>query len=470
MKLIKSEKLEKSMHELQFSIDAETFKAACAQVFKREGKKYNVPGFRKGKAPRALIEKMYGAEVFSYDAINDLFPAAYEAALAEAGVEAVGRPDVSVESADETNGVVLTVKVAEKPEVKVSGYTGLAVDRVVKKVADAEVDAEVARMQERNARECTREDAAQNGDIADLDFEGFVDGVAFEGGKAEHYKLTLGSGSFIPGFEDQCVGHKAGEEFDVNVKFPEEYQAAELAGKDATFKIKLHEVKYKELPELDDEFAKDVSEYDTLDELKTSIRKGQQEQLDKQAELDVENALVDQVIESMEAEIPQAMYETRMDEMVNDFAFRVEQQGLKLDTYLQYMGQTMEQFRQSFMPQAEKQVKIRLALEAVAKAESIAANEEEVEAEIKRIADMYKMDEEQVKNAVNMDDLKKDLAVTKAIDFIKEKAVITEKAAEDAAAEEEQAAEKASQKTTRRKSAKKAEEEEEKAEEEKSEE
>ena len=425
MNFIKCEKLEKSMAELQFSIDAEAFKKAVADVFKKEGKKYAVPGFRKGKAPRSLIEKMYGADVFTYDAINELFPEAFEAAVKEAGVEPVGRPEVSVDSANETEGVTLTVKVAVKPEVKVGNYNGLTVEKTVHTVTDEAVDAELKRVQE-----LTREGAAENGDIVDIDFEGFVDGVAFEGGKAEHYSLTLGSGSFIPGFEDQIVGHSAGEEFDVNVTFPTEYQAAELAGKAAVFKIKLHEVKYKELPALDDELAKDVSEYDTLDEFKASIRKNNQEQLDKQDDLAVENALVDQVIESMEGEIPQAMYETRMDEMVNDFAFRVEQQGLRLQDYLKYMGQTMEQFRASFMPQAEKQVKIRLALEAVAAAENIEASEDEVNAEIKRIADQYKMEEKKVRELVNVEDLKKDLAINKAIDFIKSHANVTEKAAE----------------------------------------
>ena len=438
MKFIKCEKLEKSMAELQFSIDAEAFKAAVADVFKKEGKKYAVPGFRKGKAPRALIEKMYGADVFTYDAINELFPEAFEAAVKEAGVEPVGRPEVTVDSADETNGVTLTVKVAVKPEVKVGSYNGLTVEKTVHTVSDEAVEAELKRVQERNARELTREGAAENGDIADIDFEGFVDGVAFEGGKAENYSLTLGSGSFIPGFEDQIVGHSAGEEFDVNVTFPTEYQAAELAGKAAVFKIKLHEVKYKELPALDDELAKDCSEYDTLDEFKASIRKNNQEQLDKQDDLAVENALVDQVIESMEGEIPQAMYDARMDEMVNDFAFRVEQQGLRLEDYLKYMGQTMEQFRASFMPQAEKQVKIRLALEAVAAAENIEASEDDVSAEIKRIADQYKMEEDKVRELVNVEDLKKDLAVNKAIDFIKSHANVVEKAAE---AEKTEAAE-----------------------------
>ena len=438
MKFIKCEKLEKSMAEIQFSIDAEAFKVAVADVFKKEGKKYTVPGFRKGKAPRSLIEKMYGADVFTYDAINELFPAAYEDAVKEAGIEPVGRPEVTVDAASETEGVTLTVKVAVKPEVKIGSYNGLNVEKTVHTVDEAAVDAELKRVQERNARELTREGAAENGDIVDIDFEGFVDGVAFEGGKAEHYSLTLGSGSFIPGFEDQIVGHAAGEEFDVNVSFPEQYQAAELAGKPAVFKIKLHEVKYKELPALDDELAKDCSEYDTLEAFKESIRKSNQEQLDKQDDLAVENALVDQVIDGMEAEIPQAMYESRMDEMVNDFAFRVEQQGLRLEDYLKYMGQSMEQFRASFMPQAEKQVKIGLALEAVAAAEHIEASEADVNAEIKRIADQYKMEEDKVRELINVEDLKKDLARTKAIDFIKSHANITEKAAEAAKTEDAQ--------------------------------
>ena len=430
MNLISCEKLEKSMVELQFSIDAETFKAAVNNAFKREGKKYAIPGFRKGKAPRHMIEKMYGSDIFHYDAVNDLFPEAYEAAVKEAKIDVVGRPDPEVVSMSEADGVVLKVKVAVKPEVELGEYAGLTVTKEAKNVNEADVDAEVKRMQDRNGRLLTREGAAENGDTVDIDFEGFVDGKAFEGGKAEHYSLVLGSGSFIPGFEDQVVGHSAGEEFDVNVTFPTEYQAAELAGKAAVFKIKLHEVKYKELPALDDELAKDCSEYDTLDEFKASIRKNNQEQLDKQDDLAVENALVDQVIESMEGEIPQAMYDVRMDEMVNDFAFRVEQQGLRLEDYLKYMGQSMEQFRAAFMPQAEKQVKIGLALEAVAAAEHIEASEDEINAEIKRIADQYKMEEDKVRELINLEDLKQDLARTKAIDFIKSHANIVEKPAE----------------------------------------
>ena len=422
MNLISCEKLEKSMVELQFSIDAETFKAAVNNAFKREGKKYAIPGFRKGKAPRHMIEKMYGSDIFHYDAVNDLFPEAYEAAVKEAKIDVVGRPDPEVVSMSEADGVVLKVKVAVKPEVELGEYAGLTVTKEAKNVNEADVDAEVKRMQDRNGRLLTREGAAENGDTVDIDFEGFVDGKAFEDGKAEHYSLVLGSGSFIPGFEDQVVGHSAGEEFDVNVKFPEEYGAAELAGKDATFKIKLHEVKYKELPALDDDFAKDVSEYDTLDELKDSIRNNIKTNLDKQAEQKVENDLMDQVITNMKADIPDAMVDSRIDELVQDFEYRISQQGLKLADYLKYMGMNIEQFRAQFKEQADKQVKMRLAMEAIVAKEGITASDEEFEEEVKRIADAYKMEADKVKSIVDAAAVKADLAINKAIDFVKEKA------------------------------------------------
>ena len=422
MNLISCEKLEKSMVELQFSIDAETFKAAVNNAFKREGKKYAIPGFRKGKAPRHMIEKMYGSDIFHYDAVNDLFPEAYEAAVKEAKIDVVGRPDPEVVSMSEADGVVLKVKVAVKPEDELGEYAGLTVTKEAKNVNEADVDAEVKRMQDRNGRLLTREGAAENGDTVDIDFEGFVDGKAFEGGKAEHYSLVLGSGSFIPGFEDQVVGHSAGEEFDVNVKFPEEYGAAELAGKDATFKIKLHEVKYKELPALDDDFAKDVSEYDTLDELKDSIRNNIKTNLDKQAEQKVENDLMDQVIANMKADIPDAMVDSRIDELVQDFEYRISQQGLKLADYLKYMGMNIEQFRAQFKEQADKQVKMRLAMEAIVAKEGITASDEEFEEEVKRIADAYKMEADKVKSIVDAAAVKADLAINKAIDFVKEKA------------------------------------------------
>ena len=433
MNLISCEKLEKSMVELQFSIDAETFKNAVNAAFKREGKKYNVPGFRRGKAPRHMIEKLYGAEVFHYDAVNDLFPAEYEAAVKAAGIEVVGAPEPEVVSMNETDGPTLKVKVADKPEVTLGDYAGLSVTKKVHTVKDSAVDAELARMQDRNGRLLTREGAAENGDTVDIDFEGFVDGVAFEGGKAEHYSLVLGSNSFIPGFEDQVVGHAAGEEFDVNVTFPEQYQAEELAGKAAVFKIKLHEVKYKELPELDDDFAKDVSEYDTLDELKASIRKGMEDNADRSADQQVENDLIEQVVNGMQAEIPQAMYDSRVDELVRDFEYRMSQQGLKMDMYLQYMGMTMEQLRGQFAEQAEKQVKMRLAMEAIVAKENITVSDEEFDAEVKRIADAYKMEEDKVRSIVDADAVKQDLAVNKAIDFVKEKANVTTEQVDDSA-------------------------------------
>ena len=435
MNLISCEKLEKSMVELQFSIDADTFKKAVSNAFKRESKKYAIPGFRKGKAPRHMIEKMYGADIFHYDAVNDLFPENYEAAVKEAGIEIVGRPEPEVVSMSEEEGAVLKVKVAVKPEVTLGEYAGLSVTKKVKTVDGAQVEAELKRMQDRNARMLTRDGAAENGDTADIDFEGFVDGTAFEGGKAEHYSLVLGSGSFIPGFEEQVVGHKAGESFDVNVKFPEEYHAAELAGKDATFKVTLHEVKYKELPALDDDFAMDVSEYDTLEELKNSIRKGMEDNNDKPADQQVENDLIEQVVGGMTVEVPQAMYDERMDELVQDFQYRIEQQGLKLDQYLQYMGMNMEQFRGQFAEQAEKQVKMRLAMEAIVAKEGITASDEEFEAEVKRIADAYQMEADKVRSLVNADAVKADLAVNKAIDFVKGKANVTTEQVSDAPAE-----------------------------------
>ena len=359
-----------------------------------------------------MIEKMYGKDLFQYDAINDLFPENYEAAVKEANIDVVGRPDAEVVSMSEDEGATLKVKVAVKPEVELGEYAGLTVNKDVKTVDEADVDAEIKRMQDRNGRLLTREGAAENGDTVDIDFEGFVDGVAFDGGKAEHYSLVLGSGSFIPGFEEQVVGHKAGEEFDVNVKFPEEYQAEELAGKDATFKIKLHEVQYKELPELDDDFAKDVSEYDTLDELKDSIRKGIQANHEKQADQKVENDLIDQVVNNMKADIPDAMIDSRIEELVQDFQYRISQQGLKLEQYL-----------------------------------------EEFEAEIKRIADAYQMEADKVKSLVDAAAVKKDLAVNKAIDFVKSKANIVA-----GAAEEKKPAKKTTRKTTKKAAAKKDEE------------
>ena len=427
---VKNVEKENGSAKVTVEIAKDEFQTALDKAYAKIRKDIMIPGFRKGKAPRKFVERMYGSQVFYEDAVSEIFPDIYEAAIIKQELKAVGQPSVTDMQTPEDGSVVLTVSTELYPEVTLGEYKGIEVPKETVSISKAEVDAELARMQERNARIETVDREAKTGDTVVLDFEGFVDGKPFDGGKAEGYTLTLGSGAFIPGFEDQIVGHAAGEEFDVNVTFPEQYQAAELAGKPAVFKIKLHEVKYKELPALDDELAKDCSEYDTLDEFKASIRKNNQEQLDKQDDLAVENALVDQVIEGMEAEIPQAMYDVRMDELVNDFAFRMEQQGLRLEDYLKYMGQSMDQFRASFMPQAEKQVKIRLALEAVAAAENIEATEDELNAEVKRIADQYKMEEDKVRELINVDEVKHDLAINKAIDFIKSHANVVEKAAE----------------------------------------
>ena len=436
MELKKNEKLENSRVELEIAIDAATFGDAVSKAFKKNAGKFNIPGFRKGKAPRHLIEQMYGKDVFHYDAVNDLFPEVYEEAVKAAGIEPVDRPEAELVSTSLEDGALLKVTVTVTPDVEMGEYKGLKAVKKVHTVEESEVDAEISRLQQRNARTITREGKAEKGDIAVIDFEGFVDGVAFEGGKGENFSLALGSGQFIPGFEDQVVGHAAGEEFDIQVTFPAEYQATELAGKDATFKIKLHEVKTRELPVLDDEFAKDVSEFDTLDDLKADIRKKKQEQTDKEDELNLENALVDQVVEGMKVEIPACMIENRVDEMVRDFEYRLQQQGLKLELYLQYTNSTMEKFRESFREQAEKQVKIRLALAKIVELEKIEASEEEFDAEVKRLADTYQMEEAKIREVIPTEEVKKDLAINKAIDLIKASAEVTEEAAEEAKAEE----------------------------------
>ena len=423
MKLIKSEKQANSLVELQFSVDAETFKAAVDKAFKRECKKYNVPGFRRGKAPRAMIEKMFGADVFHYPAINDLFPEAYEAAVAEAGLQVVGQPVPEVVSESLEEGFVIKAMVPVQPEITLGDYAGLDVTKTVHPVTDADVAGELERMQQRNGRQVTREGAAVMGDTATIDFEGFLGEEAFEGGKGEKYPLELGSGAFIPGFEDQVIGHAAGDEFDVNVKFPEDYQE-DLAGKDATFKVKIHEITYKELPELDDEFAKDVSEFDTLDELKADIRKNLEERRNTQADAEVENALMAKVVEGMQGDIPEVMYDNRCQELAREYEIRLQQNGLKLDQSMKYTGQTMEQLLATFKPEAEKQVKTRLALEAIVAKEQITASDEDAEAEIKKIADAYKMEVDAVKGLINVEDIKKDLAANKALDSVKEKANI----------------------------------------------
>ena len=426
MELIRNEKVAENTVELEFKVSKEVFADAVSKAFRKANAEITVPGFRKGKAPRSVVEKMYGAEIFFNDAIDALLPDAYADAVEAAGIEPVARPEVDITACSKEEGFTAVAKVVVKPEVEVKEYKGLKATKKVAAVTDEEVEAELNTLRERNGRMVEVEGRkAELNDTANIDFEGFVDEVAFEGGKGEGFDLLLGSGQFIPGFEEQIVGHEIGEEFDVNVTFPEEYHATELAGKPAVFKTKLNSLKAKELPELDDEFAKDVSEFDTLDELKADIRKAKEERAAQQAELDVENTLVDAVVASMEAVIPEEMVESRIDEMVRDFEGRMSQQGLQLATYLQYTGMEMESFRKTFREQAEQQVKIRLALEKVAAVENITVSDEEVEAELAKIAEAYKMQLEQVKSFIPAVEIKKDLAINKAIDFIKENAEIT---------------------------------------------
>ena len=426
MELIRNEKVAENTVELEFKVSAEEFEKALTAAFRKANKEITVPGFRKGKAPRNVVEKMFGQEIFFNDAIDEILPQAYEDAVKEAGLVVVARPELDIPTCTREDGFTVKATLTTYPEVKLGQYKGLKVEKTVIPVSDELIEAELMNLQDRNARLVSVSDrAAQLDDTANIDFEGFADGVAFEGGKGEGFDLLLGSGQFIPGFEEQIVGHVVGDEFDVEVTFPTEYHAEDLAGKPAVFKTKLNEIKVKELPAIDDEFAKDVSEFDTLEELKANIKEVKGEEADKAAELDMENKLVSQVVEGMEANIPEAMYETRVDDMVNDFANRLSQQGLSIELYLQYTQMDMESFRKTFREQAEEQVKIRLALEAVVKAEDITASDEEYEEELMKAATAYNFPLPELRKMIPVEEVKHDLAVQKAIDFIKTNAEIT---------------------------------------------
>ena len=416
---------------LEISVPADQFKAAVDKAFKKNAPKITIPGFRKGKAPRAMIEKMYGEGVFYEDAINEIYPEAYNAAVDEAGIEPVDRAEIEVLEVGK-EGFTFKATVTVKPEVSISDYKGIAAEKLIKKATDKEVEAELTRLQERNGRIVDVDGRpAQLGDNAIIDFEGFLDGVPFEGGKGEKHSLTLGSGQFIPGFEDQIVGKNIGDSFDVNVNFPEEYHAENLAGKPAVFKVTLHGLKTRELPELDDEFAKDVSEFDTLDELKADLRAKLQERHDHQSNDQLENDLMDAVISKLEANIPQVMIENRIDDMVQDFEYRLQAQGLNLQTYLQYVGMELESFRKTFAQQGERQVKVRLALEKIAALEGLSVSEEELGAEYERLSKAYNIEADKVKSFLPASELTKDLLANKAIDLVRDSAVITEKVAEE---------------------------------------
>lgn len=459
MALIEHSKTEDGKYELKITIDPERFNKAVDKVYHRENKKINIPGFRKGKAPRAIIERMYGEGFFYEDAINDLLPEEFEAAVKEADIEMVGRPEVDVEDMNKQDGAKVKFLVTLRPELAVKKYKGLDVTKSVHTVEDSDIAAELASMQEKGSRIVDVDGrAAETGDIAVIDFEGFKDGVPFEGGKGEKFDLTLGSGQFIPGFEDQVVGHNIGDEFEVNVTFPEEYGATELAGQAVVFKVKLHQLKKKELPELDDEFAKDVSEFDTLAELKADIKANLEKKNEESATAQVENSLLEQVVDALEGDVPEAMIEDKVDEMIREFDYRLRSQGLDMQTYLKYMGGDVEAFRNSYKENAEKQVKSRLALEAVARAEKFEATEQEIEDEFKKLADNYKMEVEKLKELLTVKEISADIKCNKAVDFIKNSAKVVEEKVKAGA----EKAEKAVKKTAAKKSAAKTEKSEEK--------
>ena len=438
--------LEKNVYELEISIDGEKFEAAIQKAYLKQRKDIMIKGFRKGKAPRAFIEKMYGEGVFYEDALELVYPEAVSEAIIESKLDVVGAPyDLDVPEIGR-DGVILKLKVAVKPEVKLGEYKGLKATRPSCKVTADEVKAELAKMQEQNSRMVSVEKrAVKKNDTAVIDFEGFVDGVPFEGGKAEMYELLIGSGSFIPGFEDQIIGHKIGEEFDVNVTFPAEYQE-NLASKDAVFKIMLHEIKVKELPALDDEFAKDVSEFDTLDELKKSVKAQLEENKKADADNKVVNDLLDEVVKGIEVEIPAVMIEAEIDNIVNNFNYRLQSQGLDLNTYLSYTGMEMSAFREGYKENAEAQVKLSLAIEAIVKAENIEASDDDINAEYENLAKTYNMDVDAVKKAIPVESLAGDIKSKKAIDLVKNSANVTEEKVTKKTAEKKDVDEKASSK------------------------
>ena len=425
MALKSANKIDTNTYELVVTVDSETFTKACTQAYMKERKNIQLPGFRKGKATEGMIEKFYGEGVFFEDALDIVYPAAVTAAFDEAGIEAVDAPyDLEVPVMSKAEGVEMKMKVTTYPEVKLGDYKGLKVEKIETEATDEDVENELKSVQERNSRLIVVEDrAAEVGDTATIDFEGFVDGEAFEGGKGENYPLELGSGSFIPGFEEQVAGHKIDEEFDVNVTFPEEY-TEELAGKEAVFKCKIHEIKTKELPELDDDFAQDVSEFDTLDEYKADLKKQITEKKEADAKTETENKLLDMVVEGIEAEIPEVMFTKRQDEMLQDYAYRLQMQGIDLNTYLQYMGQDVESFKATMRDSAEKQVKVSMALRAIIEAEKLDATEEELAAEAAKLGEQYGMDAEQVRKALSDEQLGEDVKRNKAVDLIVNHAVI----------------------------------------------
>ena len=419
---VQVEKLEKNMAKLTIEVPAEELEKAIEKVYQKQKKNISIPGFRKGKVPRAMVEKMYGKEVFYEDAANEIIPAAYEKAYDECGENIVSTPKIDVTQIEAGKPFIFTAEVALKPEVTLGAYKGIEVDKVEVTVSDEEVDAEIERERDRNARSVSVSDrAVQDKDQTVIDFEGFVDGVAFQGGKGENYPLTIGSGAFIPGFEEQLIGKNIGEECDVNVTFPEEYHAEDLAGKAVVFKVTVKEIKEKQLPELDDEFAAEVSEFDTLAEYKEDVKKNLTEKREKDVKNAKEDAVVDAIIENATMDIPEAMIETQQRQMIQEFAQNIQMQGLSIEQYFQFTGLTAETMMEQVKPQAEKRIKSRLVLEAVAKAENITVSDEDFDKEVAKMAEMYQMEADKVKESIGEEGKKQmmeDLAVQKAAEFV----------------------------------------------------
>lgn len=420
------EKLEKNMVRLTIEASAEEFENALQNSYLKNKGKINIQGFRKGKAPRAVIEKMYGPEIFYEDAANEIIPEAYEKAAEESKLEIVSRPDIDVVQIEKGKAFIFTAEVAVKPEVTLGDYKGIEVEKKEITVTEEEIEERINREREQNSRLITVDDrAVQDGDIAIIDFEGFVDGVAFEGGKEEDYSLTIGSRSFIDNFEEQLIGKSIGEEVEVNVTFPEEYHVADLAGKPALFKVKIKEVKVKELPELNDDFAQDVSEFDTLEEYKESIKKSIEESKEKDAKRAMEDEIIEKIIENASMEIPEAMVNTQVSQMADDFVQRLQYQGLSLEQYFQFTGMDSKKFIDSLKPQAMKRIQTRLVLEAIVKAENIEATDEDLDKEINEMAKTYQMEADKMKELIadrEKEQIKLDIAVQKAVDFVVEHA------------------------------------------------
>ncbi|MBQ7160364.1 MAG: trigger factor [Clostridia bacterium] len=453
MALVKVNELGTNQVEIEFTVEKESFAKACADSYKKNVGKLNVPGFRRGKAPRGMIEKLYGKGVFWEDALEATVPEAYEAAVKEAALRTVSRPEYDVTSVNE-DGASVKAKVYIYPAVEIKDYKGLTAEYEPRKVADADVDAEIDAVRRRNAREIEVTDRpAQKDDVAVIDYEGFVDGVAFKGGKGEDHDLKLGSGTFIPGFEDQVIGHNTGDEFDVNVTFPAEYHAEELKGKDATFKCKIKAIKYDELPEADDEFAKDVSEFDTLAEYKADVKAKLEEKAAKENDAAVEEILAEQLSNMVEGSIPEAMIETEAENLVRDYDTQLRMQGLDLNTYFKYTGMDLKSLREQMKPRAERQVKTRLALEKIAELEGIEIADSEIEEEIANIAKAYGMEADRVKELVTEESVADDLKVRRAIELVRKSAKVT--APKKAAAKKPAAKKTAEKKETEEKPAEK---------------